>query len=1759
MAKKKAAKEKTREQESSDSHPGDTATSGSGPQKTAKKAGRHTARTSVTPSGETVAESPRPGFPIVGIGASAGGLNAFKRFFSAMRPDSGMAFVLIPHLDPTHESLMVELLARQTEMPVVEAEDGTAVQANCVYIIPPNKYLEIACGLLRLSEPPKPRGLQTAIDFFLRSLAMDQEERAIGIVLSGTGSHGTLGIREIKLVGGLVIAQEPKSAEYDQMPRSAIETGLVDFVLPPEEMPQALLRYVEQPYLNRVGEPAPQPEEAAEQLNRILAVVRTRTKYDFRSYRKNMLMRRVQRRMSVCHVDQFADYIELLRENPDEVMSLYRDLLIGVTAFFRESEAFHVLEQQVIPELVERRKGDVPVRVWVPGCATGEEAYSIAMLLFEGFAAVDKPVNIQIFASDIDEKSLDVARTSSYPASIAGDVSSERLKRFFVRTDENHYQVNKQLRESIVFAPQNLISDAPFSRLDLISCRNLLIYLEPDVQQKVVTLFHFALGEDGYLLLGPSESIGRAVDMFEPVSKKWRVYRRIGPVRRELVEIPIVSTDERRAPMRLAEPTRLPPKGFKDLTERLILSDYAPAATLINRKYEILYVTGPLVNYLEFPTGELTKDLLAMARQGLRTRIRAACHRALHDNEPAIDADACVKRDDGYVPCTITVRSIREPKEAEGLMLVTFQDRDTSPPHKQGTEDPSLARRDGDDEDSKLVQQLEFELKSTREDLQSTIEEMESSNEELKASNEEVMSMNEELQSANEELETSKEELQSLNEELSTVNNQLQDKVGELDKANNDLTNLMAASDIATVFLDTELRIVRFTPPTARLLNLMATDIGRPFRDFAPRFTNDHLLDECQVVLDKLTPVERELRTDENRHYLRRILPYRTADHRISGVAITYVDITERVQAEAESRRLATAMRDSNDAVTGQSLDGSIIYWNRGAERMYGYSEAEALQMNVRDLVPEDVCEEALAIARRIAEDRESESLDTRRVTKDGRTLDVWLTVSKLVDEAGQVIAVATTERDVTDRKQSETKLQQLNDSLEQRVAEQVHEIRLLAEAVSHLGEGVMITSDHLEWPGPYIVFVNEAMCRITGYAADELFGQTPRILQGDGTDRETLDRVKAELSAGRSCLAELVNYHKDGTPYDAELFVTPLFDANSHRTNFVSIHRDISERKRADDNLRRLSKVFTDAANAIFIKGLDGRVIDMNAAAERDYGWTRGELLGKSSKTLVPPEEHGQRDEQMSRCIRGEEVRGVEVKRLTKSGDVFPVLLTLSLLTDEAGKPTGIASISEDITERKQVEAALRDSEERLRLFIEHAPAGLAMFDREMRYLAVSRRWLADYGLGDQDIIGRSHYDIFPEVPERWNEVHRRGLAGEVLQSDEDHFERADGTVQWIRWEVRPWNADDGSIGGIVIFAEEITKRKLAEQALRESEERMRAILNTAADAIINIDQRGIITDVNPATEQMFGYTQDELVGQNIKILMPPPYHDEHDGYIARYLETGEARIIGIGREVIGRRKDGSTFPGGLAVSEVDHLGLFTGIIRDISEQRKLQRDVVAIAEDEQRRIGQDLHDSTQQELAGLGMLAQTLLNNLAKESANPPKAESPDSSQLAKRILDGITRAHQEVQAISRGLVPIRLDGEGLMDALRELASRTDDLEGIICAFKCEQPVEFADSLTASHLYRIAQEAVTNALKHARPEHILIALESENGRPVLQIADDGLGFDYTELSKGMGLKTMRYRASLIGGDLTVASVDTGGTLVTCKVFRGGGVVCHD
>jgi two-component system CheB/CheR fusion protein len=836
--------------------------------------------------------------PIVGIGASAGGLDAFKKFFSTMPADSGAAFVLIQHLDPTRESLTAGLVGTYTRMRVVQAEDGMRVEANCVYVIPPNAYLSLREGTLRLSAPSAPRSLRMAVDFFLHSLSEDQHERAIGVILSGTGTDGTLGLKEIKAGGGMTMVQDPHTAQHDGMPRSAIANGSADYVLPAEQMADALLAYVQHMALAVTGTAVlPEvPEKAPDPLATALTLLRERAKFDFSGYKKGTLRRRMQRRMSLRHLNELPTYVEVLRNDPAEVTALFKDLLINVTGFFREPAAWQALQEQVIRHVVAAKETDVPLRVWVPACATGEEAYSIAMVLIEEIQAAGKRCRLQIFASDVDAEALETARTGIYPGGIAAHVSAERLSRFFLKR-EHSYQVNKELRDTVVFAQQSLVSDPPFSRLDVVSCRNLFIYLEPAVQERLVPLLHFALLDGGYLFLGSAEGIGIQEDLFEPVSAKWRIYRRIGPTRHDKLQFPLA-----RAPVSVAVGGRTPhlpnPARMATLAQQRLLQRYAPACVIINRTGEILYFHGRTDDYLTQPAGVPTQDLIARAVSGLRTKLRGAVQEAIHGNPRVILAGVQVRRGNTFSRVKIAVEPLDATStEAQGLWLVSLEDEpETAAAAAAHTTAEASAA------DAALVQQLEHELKNTKEDLQQTIED-------LRAANEELMSVNEELQSSNEELETSKEELQSLNEELTTANTQLEGKIGELEATNNDLDNLLTSTNIATLFLDTHLCIRRFTPATTRLFSLVPSDIGRPLGDIVQKFADPALLLDAAAVLQQPIAPKTEVQAHDRRWYVRQVLPYRTRDNRTEGVVMTFSDVA--AEALQEARLYAESIVDT--------------------------------------------------------------------------------------------------------------------------------------------------------------------------------------------------------------------------------------------------------------------------------------------------------------------------------------------------------------------------------------------------------------------------------------------------------------------------------------------------------------------------------------------------------------------------------------------------------------------------------------------------------------------------------------------------------------------------------------------------------------------------------------------------------------------------------------------------------------------------------
>ncbi|MGD9947205.1 MAG: PAS domain S-box protein [Desulfobulbus sp.] len=1084
-------------------------------------------------------------FFIVGIGASAGGHEPLEEIFTHLPPDTGLAYVVIMHLTPKGPSHLADLLRHYTTMTVVCAEEGMAVQPNTVYVILPGCYLTIQDRTFHLETYTSGSGLHHPIDQFLSSLAQEARESAIGVILSGFGSDGSQGVQRIKEFGGFVLVQDPDIALNPPMPSHAIATGAANQILPAAEI-AARLCELSEGYARDAGPTYTTPVQE-EELQLLFPLLKAKTGHDFSAYKRNTILRRIDRRMVVNEVQRFEKYLAILAENQQEAGALYQELLIGVTCFFRDPEAFNLLRTEIIPHLFANRAEDDPVRIWHACCATGEEAYSVAILLQEYLEEKNLHTKVQIFATDLDEVAINQARAGVYSSTIENEVSEAWLQKYFTRIN-NNWHVNKQLRETIVFAHHNIIKDPPFSRLDLLVCRNFLIYLNPEMQKRLIALFHQVLHPGGFLFLGSAETVGLQNNLFAPVEKKWKIFTRQNGEHRTNLPFPFFGPIRRmpgmETPTRSSEPQSLNPTV---LAEKMLMDRYLPARVIVNEHYEVIHFSKQAGSFLVTPEGEPTRDLLRLIRDELRPALRAAIYKTFSEQKENCFQGIKVKTESDDLFINLIVLPLSNNSPGEQLALVIFE---PAPPPQLAAPAAKEATLLVDTSHDSVVRHLEEQLRVTSEQLQATCEQLESSNEgfllaneELMATNEELQSANEELQATNEELETSKEELQALNEELITVNVELQGKIEELDRTNNDLENLFTSAEIATIFLDRSLHIKRFSPAMAKLFNLIPADVGRPFRHLSAISDWTELPADAATVLETKSPREREIDLpDDDRSFIMRVLPYRNTDDTVDGIVLTLIDITLR-----------------------------------------------------------------------------------------------------------------------------------------------------------------------------------------------------------------------------------------------------------------------------------------------------------------------------------------------------------------------------------------------------KQMEIAIKESEANLRLFIEQAPASLAMFDREMHYLQVSHRWLSDYGLGEQKILGKSHYEIFPEVTAEWKEAHQRGMNGEILRCEADFFLREDGCRQWIRWEIRPWINAEEEIGGIVIFTEDITAIKEAEDILR----RYDLLAEHSRDIILFVDHdNGHIVEANAAACRAYGYSREELLAMTIHDLRGP------EAYLLTEAQMDEAEVHGILFETSHRRKDGTTF-----VAEVNSKGadlggkqLLLSVIRDITDRKQAE-----------------------------------------------------------------------------------------------------------------------------------------------------------------------------------------------------------------------------
>lgn len=895
-----------------------------------------------SPGNEPTAEVVR----VVGIGSSAGGLEALERLIDHLPTDSGMAFVVVTHQNPDHESMLATLLGRDTTMPVLEASDGIAVEPDHIYVDPPGGQLSIQEGRLIRSGVDEPRASRHPIDAFFDSLASDRGRGAIAIVLSGTGRDGTAGIRSIRACGGVTVAQLPSSARYAGMPESAIASGCIDHVLPPEEIPALLIAScARRPEDRRSASDDHVFADDPEALGRVFRILEDRTGHDFSSYKTSTILRRIARRLDAHKIDEPLHYIQYLEEHPEEIDVLFRELLISVTSFFRDPDMFRELGTRILPDALADRDAGAPFRVWCPGCATGEEAYSIAIELRECMASLARPPPVQIFGTDLDPVAIEFARAGRYPASIEADLTLERAERHFVRTAQE-LRVRKDVRELVVFAPQNIMKDPPFTHLDLLSCRNLLIYLDPVFQRRLFPIFHYALKPGGILILGPSESTGGLGDLFEVLDHRWKIYRRteLSADRRQLPDMPAGFTDRTRGRRTPELPTRSSPRSLALLIEKKLLSQLCPACVVVNDQGEIVHVHGRTGEYLELAEGTPRAHVLDMAREGLRHELAELLRRAAEGRDPAVRKRIHAQTSNGVVAVDLSARRWSDPPPLRDLTAISFG------PVPLDTRIPPVVV--STDLESRETRKLHEQLRDLEESRQSTLEQLEYSNEDLRSANEELQSINEEFQSANEELESSKEEMQSLNEELSTVNSELHLKVESLSQANDDMQNLLESTQIATLFLDNDLCILRFTDPAKKVFRLRPVDVGRPLGDLASTVQPDNLVMNCRRVLDTLVPHETEVRAREGAWYQMRIMPYRTAENRIAGLVITFVEI-ERIQeargtiSRAQVEAIVNTIREPLLILDG---DLCVVSCNRAFRRTFEVNEEQTRGAHFLDL-----------------------------------------------------------------------------------------------------------------------------------------------------------------------------------------------------------------------------------------------------------------------------------------------------------------------------------------------------------------------------------------------------------------------------------------------------------------------------------------------------------------------------------------------------------------------------------------------------------------------------------------------------------------------------------------------------------------------------------------------------------------------------------------------------------------------------------------
>jgi two-component system, chemotaxis family, CheB/CheR fusion protein len=1632
---------------------------------------------------------------IVGLGASAGGLEPLQQFFASVPASTGLTFVVVQHLDPRRPSLLPELLARQASVPVVEAANGVRPEPDHIYVVAAGTRLTLDKDALQVTESPEPTADDGPIDAFFRSLAAAKGERAVAIVLSGAGYDGTVGLRAIKERGGVTLAQAPETATHDSMPLSVIEAGLADHVGTPAQLAAAVLEHAG--HVTTAEESAATLEAPiAAGLGRICTLVSQHTGHDFVNYKHGTLVRRIRRRMQVLRVPTVDAYVGLLEQGDGEAHALVKDLLIGVTQFFRDPEGFRALAQQVIPWVVERRPAEAPVRIWVPGCASGEEAYSIAILLREHLERVGSTRFAQIFATDLDPEMLAKARAGRYPASIADRVGPERLARFFTR-DDRGYRASAELREMCIFSQHSVIRDPPFSQIDLISCRNVLIYFSTGLQKKLVPLFHYALRPGGFLFLGPSEGLAGSPELFEIIDKSNRILRRRESPVRPVVDFPLaVRHGVRPAPVHPVPPagadTPPSPQRITAAFERSVLDEYAAPCALVNERGDLLLVAGRLDRYFRLPSGAVTTNLVDLVPRSLRGELRRALTAAASRRRRVV-RDIEVTLEDAVHRVRLTVRPVPDPEAGSGLFLVALEDH-------APLDAPEKAEEAAVEADEPALDRLEGELRTTRAELRTAVEDLESANEELKSSNEELISTNEELQSANEELQTSQEELQSLNEELETINAELRQKVDELDAANADLQNLFASTEIAAIFLDRDLRVARFTPAATSLFRLRESDVGRPIGDLAPRFHGEDLVGTARQVLHTLDRVERRVRTGDGASFILRTIPYRTVEGAVAGAVVTFVDVSALDRAEEALRRttererlLAETLEQSTTPFGLGAPDGRLLLFNRAFAELTGYSREELEDLSLSwsaTLTPPEWREGEAEVLAGAVRQRTSVRYQKEYVRKDGTRVPVELVVQPVFAGDGTLLHYRSFLTDVSERRRAEAE--------RERLASQ----RQLALDAAMLGWW------HYD-PVTRVASWDEGYRRIFGVEGDSRLNDE---ILADIIHPDDLPglwaKVEAALESGATGTfdAEYRIRRPDGAVRWVEAHGVATFEGaggDRRATSFVGTVADVTERKASESRLAYLASFPEQNPNPIVEADGQGRVTYANPTARGLFPDL--EQWGTAHPWLAGWESLAGSIQENPAASRSREL-SVGDRVYHQSFLVLPEVKTIRVY--------GI-----DITERARAESARTRAEAaaaaahlQLQSVIDGTTSMIYACDLEARFVFVNAALATLLETTPAQMLGRRRHELMPQEDADKHEANDREViaAGRAVEFEEQSELRG-RSITWLSTKF-PLRDASGRIYAVAGIVTDITDRKRTEQALRESEERFRLMGDTIPYGAWMADAQGRNIYISPLFLELVGRTYEEVKELGWADKMPA---EDVEPVMQRWMECvrtgqdweGELRFPspdGRWHTILSRGKPVRDVHG--------QVQAWVGINLDITERKE--------AEEGLARANAALAEADRRKNEFIAVLSHELRNPLAPIRYALPLLGEERLGAAGRRATEVIDRQVAQLSRLVDDLLDMSRITAGKFELRREhvtlrsvLSAAVEAASPAVAAAGHSLDISAPDSPVWLHAdaARISQ-AITNLLNNSArytPQGGCIRLEAhaDQGHCVIRVTDNGIG----------------------------------------------------